>query len=99
MWEAWNCYVKGVGFSSTATNSFNHYAFGAVCEWMYSKMLGIQYTQDGIVICPVIDESGYITWAKGSTGLGDAKISVEWKNCENGWTELCILHRREYRLI
>lgn len=90
MWEAWNCYVKGVGFSSTATNSFNHYAFGAVCEWMYSKMLGIQYTQDGIVICPVIDESGCITWAKGSTGLGDAKISVEWKNCENGWTDLQI---------
>ena len=90
MWEAWNCYVKGVGFSSTMTNSFNHYAFGAVCEWMYSMMLGIRYTQEGITICPIIDESGRITWAKGSTRFGDAKITVGWKNREDGWTDLVV---------
>ena len=90
MWEAWDCYVKGVGFSSKMTNSFNHYAFGAVCEWMYGTMLGIRHTQDGIVICPCIDESGRITWVKGSTGVGDEKISVEWKNMETGWTEFVV---------
>ena len=90
MWEAWNCYVKGVGFGTSRTGSFNHYAFGAVCEWMYTMMLGIRYTQEGIVICPMIDESGRITWAKGSTVCQEGEIAVEWKNHEDGWTELLV---------
>ena len=28
-------------------NSFNHYAFGAICEWMFGNAAGIQPTQAG----------------------------------------------------
>lgn len=88
MWERWDSHVIGVGFSDPKMNSFNHYAFGAVCEWMFSMLLGIRQTQEGAMICPVIDESGKITWAKGSTEYLGEKITVEWKNREDGWTEL-----------
>ena len=90
MWERWNSYVIGEGFSDPRMNSFNHYAFGCVSEWMFGMVLGVNYTQEGVSIRPVIDESGKITYAKGSTAYGDSQITVEWKNCEDGWTELFV---------
>lgn len=90
IWERWNSYVIGVGLSDPHMNSFNHYAFGSVCEWMFDMMLGIRYTQEGVFICPVIDESGKIDWAKGSTLYGGTKIAVEWKRLADGWTQIII---------
>ena len=90
IWERWDNYVIGVGFSDPSTNSFNHYAYGSVCEWIFSMLLGIRYSQDGISICPIIDESGSIRWAKGSTVYRGSNISVEWKNIEEGWTEVTV---------
>ncbi len=90
IWERWNSYVIGEGFSDPRMNSFNHYSFGCVSEWMFSMVLGVNYTQDGISVCPIIDESGKITWAKGSTAYGNGQITVEWKNREDGWTELLV---------
>ena len=43
IWERWNSYTKESGFGDPSMNSFNHYAYGAVGEWMYRYMLGIQY--------------------------------------------------------
>ena len=90
IWERWNGYVVGVGLENPSMNSFNHYSFGAVCEWMYSMMLGIRHTEDGVVIRPLIDESGHITWAEGSTVHEGETIAVAWKNVEDGWTELTV---------
>jgi alpha-L-rhamnosidase len=41
MWERWNSYTKEHGFGDVSMNSFNHYAYGAVGEWMYSVIGGI----------------------------------------------------------
>ena len=35
IWERWDGYVKGRGFQDAGMNSFNHWAFGAVGEWMW----------------------------------------------------------------
>lgn len=43
IWERWNSYTKESGFGDVAMNSFNHYAYGAVAEWMYGYMAGISY--------------------------------------------------------
>ncbi len=42
MWERWNSYVKGVGFGPVSMNSFNHYAYGAIGQWMYATIAGIR---------------------------------------------------------
>ena len=42
VWERWNSYTKEKGFGNVGMNSFNHYAYGAVAEWMYSGMCGIR---------------------------------------------------------
>ena len=41
VWERWNSYTKENGFGKVNMNSFNHYAYGAVVEWMYAAMAGI----------------------------------------------------------
>lgn len=41
IWERWNSYTIAKGFGDVNMNSFNHYAYGAVLEWMYASMAGI----------------------------------------------------------
>ena len=41
MWERWNSYTKANGMGPANMNSFNHYAYGAVADWMYRYMAGI----------------------------------------------------------
>ncbi|MDF7820252.1 family 78 glycoside hydrolase catalytic domain [Runella sp. MFBS21] len=43
IWERWNSFTKEGGFPA-GMNSFNHYAFGSICEWMFETMAGIQET-------------------------------------------------------
>ncbi len=42
MWERWNSYTIENGFGPVDMNSFNHYAYGAIGEWMFTHCLGIQ---------------------------------------------------------
>ena len=61
MWERWNSYTIESGFGDWNMNSFNHYAYGAVGEWMYRFMAGIETTEDQpgfkhIVLQPCPDE-------------------------------------------
>jgi alpha-L-rhamnosidase len=42
IWERWNSYTTATGFGDVSMNSFNHYAYGAVSEWMYRFMAGIE---------------------------------------------------------
>lgn len=41
MWERWNSYTPEKGFGDVAMNSFNHYAYGAVGEWMVHYVAGL----------------------------------------------------------
>ena len=41
MWERWNSWTAKDGFGPVAMNSFNHYAYGAVGEWFYETICGI----------------------------------------------------------
>ncbi len=37
MWERWNSYSHEDGFGDVGMNSFNHYAYGAIGQWMYER--------------------------------------------------------------
>ena len=41
IWERWNSYTVAQGFGPVSMNSFNHYAYGVVAEWMFRYMAGI----------------------------------------------------------
>ena len=42
IWERWNGYTKEKGFGPVGMNSFNHYAYGCVLEWLYAAAAGIR---------------------------------------------------------
>jgi len=57
IWERWNSYSKKEGFNASM-NSFSHYAFGSVVQWMFAQMGGIEPITPGyktISIKPYID--------------------------------------------
>ena len=55
IWERWDGWTEEKGFQSVAMNSFNHYAYGAVGEWLYTSVAGLGLGAPGyrrIVIRP-----------------------------------------------
>ena len=41
IWERWNSYTLEEGMHQKSMNSFNHYAYGCVCEWIWESAAGI----------------------------------------------------------
>lgn len=61
MWERWNGKWPDGHFATPEMNSFNHYAYGAVGDWMFEKMAGIGQEKgtsgfESIVFSPVTDK-------------------------------------------
>jgi len=80
--ERWNSNIKGKGFENNAgMNSFNHYAFGSVNEWMFGNMAGIKVNQAGyrtFTIKPEIAKEG-ITYVKATYHSINGEIVSSWK--------------------
>ena len=45
IWERWNG-IKPDGEILVGMNSFNHYAYGSICEWIYEDICGIIPVED-----------------------------------------------------
>ncbi|TDC31515.1 alpha-L-rhamnosidase [Kribbella albertanoniae] len=55
VWERWNSINPDGTFNDVGMNSFNHYAYGAVGEWMYGTLAGVSAAEPGyrkILIAP-----------------------------------------------
>ncbi|MDR1745706.1 MAG: glycoside hydrolase family 78 protein [Tannerella sp.] len=86
MWERWDAWVPGRGFQSANMNSLDHFAFGAVSEWMFRHILGINPDikhpgYEHFTLRPI--PGGSLTWAKGSYNSIRGEIRSSWK-LENG---------------
>ena len=82
IWERWDGYVKGRGFAGAGMNSFNHYAFGAIGEWMYENIIGIQPDPESPGFVHFILKprpGGSLIWARGSYESISGTISAGWK--------------------
>lgn len=70
IWERWNSYTKSGGFGEVKMNSFNHYAYGAVAEWMFGSMAGIKPDSENggfnkrFILAPIPDTQKRITSVK-----------------------------------
>ena len=63
-------------------NSFNHYSFGAVGQWMMAYSLGIQRDEPGFrkfILQPVPDPTGEMTWAGGHYDSMYGTIYSKWE--------------------
>lgn len=83
IWERWNSYSKEDGFGPVAMNSFNHYAYGAIGEWMYEDMAGIAKDPANpgfkhFFLQPHLDPTGKMTQVRGSYGSPYGQITSDW---------------------
>ncbi len=42
IWERWNSMLPDGSVSSTGMNSFNHYSYGAIVQWIYERAAGLR---------------------------------------------------------
>ena len=79
MWEHWNGIKEDGSFWSRSMNSFNHYAYGAVVDWLFAAPAGIEVTEAGyrgIRFCPHPDRRLGFVNASVETDLGT--VTSNW---------------------
>ena len=82
IWERWDGQKPDSTFQSVGMNSFNHYSYGAIGDWMYRQMVGLDTYEDGVgykhsKVQPHI--GGSFTHAAASLQTYYGKLSSGWK--------------------
>jgi alpha-L-rhamnosidase len=82
IWERWDGIKPDGTFETPTMNSYNHYAYGAIGDWMYRVIAGIDTKTEGpgykqIVIKPTIGGNLQNAAADYETNYG--KVSSHWK--------------------
>ena len=80
MWERWDGWTPEKGFEDIGMNSFNHYAFGSVGEYLYRTVAGIDSEGPGfrhLVFQPT--PGAGLTWARATFEAPSGTISSSWR--------------------
>lgn len=80
VWERWDSMLPDGTINPGEMTSFNHYALGAVADWMHKTVGGIKPLAPGhakVLIAPVPGQG--IDWAKTSLKTPHGTIRVEWR--------------------
>jgi alpha-L-rhamnosidase len=82
IWERWDGIKPNGTFEDASMNSYNHYAYGAIGDWMYRVIAGIDTKTEApgykqIVIKPTIGGNLQDVAADYETNYG--KVSSHWK--------------------
>jgi alpha-L-rhamnosidase len=82
VWERWDGIKPDSTFETPTMNSYNHYAYGAIGDWMYRVIAGIDTRTEGpgykqIVIKPTV--GGGLTNAIADYETTYGKVSSHWK--------------------
>lgn len=88
IWEHWDGMREDGTMWSTSMNSFNHYAYGSVADWLYGDAAGIKIDEskpafEHIIFAPLTD--GRLTYVKAAIESRRGLVKSEWKT-ENGKT-------------
>lgn len=84
IWERWDALDDNGQIKDGDMVSFNHYASGAVGDFLYRRVLGIEALEGGyryFRVEPVL--GGGITWAEGSQKTKYGTIYVRWEISKN----------------
>ena len=89
IWERWDSYTLKNGFNSVSMNSFNHYSYGSIEEWMMSYSIGIQIDENKpgykhFFLQPKI--GGTFTYIKGGFESMYGNIKSGWNLTSDGYT-------------
>lgn len=86
VWEHWDGIMEDDSFWSSDMNSFNHYAYGAVADWVYEKAAGICVPEDApgfsrVRIAPMPDRR--LNWLEASIDTRNGNVRSKWIWCND----------------
>jgi alpha-L-rhamnosidase len=79
IWERWDGWTHDKGFQDAGMNSFNHYAYGSIGEWLYTTVAGIDIAEPGykrIALRP--RPGGHLTYARAAYESAYGRIESDW---------------------
>ncbi|MBS4198644.1 family 78 glycoside hydrolase catalytic domain [Bacillus sp. FJAT-49732] len=90
IWEHWDGIKEDGSFWSADMNSFNHYAYGAIGDWLYRKVVGIDMDEQHpaykkSIIKPLPGKG--LTYAKGKLETMYGTIASSWTKRDDGTME------------
>lgn len=82
IWERWDGWTAEHGFQDPGMNSFNHYAFGAVGDWLYGTVAGIRADPERpgyerVIIRP--EPGGGLTHAEAEIDTIRGRVASAWR--------------------
>ena len=88
IWEHWDGIMPDGSFWSSDMNSYNHYAYGSVADWVYGMAAGIQVCEDApgyqrIRIAP--HPSDCLDWLEASIETRQGLVSSKWSKTNDQW--------------
>ena len=88
IWEHWDGIMEDGSFWSKDMNSYNHYAYGSVADWVYGVAAGINPVEEApgyekVRIAPIPDQR--LDWLKASVDTRHGLVSSEWKKEDGFW--------------
>ena len=90
IWERWNSYTKASGYGPVSMNSFNHYAYGIIAEWMYRHVAGIapDEAQPGFkhfVLQPYPDTRATLRYSQKRITSAEADFASDYGSIKAEW--------------
>ncbi|HUC90595.1 MAG TPA: family 78 glycoside hydrolase catalytic domain [Paenibacillus sp.] len=87
IWEHWDGIREDGSFWSKDMNSFNHYAYGAIGDWLYRSVAGIDTDENrpgykGMTIRPRPGEG--LAWAEGTLDTMYGTVACRWERGQDG---------------
>ncbi len=88
IWEHWDGQMENGDFWSSDMNSFNHYAYGAVADWVYTVAAGIQTVEEkpgyaAVRIAPQPDKR--LDWLEASVETRHVLVRSRWEKQRDMW--------------
>ena len=81
IWEHWDGIREDGGFWSKDMNSFNHYAYGAVADWVFEQAAGLRHAEDQPGFAELIYEphpDSRIGWLQAKLDTRHGTVSALW---------------------
>jgi alpha-L-rhamnosidase len=82
IWERWDGIKPDGSFQTPSMNSYNHYAYGAIGDWMYQNIAGIRAMEEGpgykhfqVAVVP----GAHLSYAEGQIETYYGSIKSAWK--------------------
>jgi alpha-L-rhamnosidase len=83
VWERWDSMLPDGSINPGEMTSFNHYALGAVADWLHRVVGGLAPLEPGygrVLVAPV--PGGGLAWARTTLDTRNGRVAVAWEHVD-----------------